>query len=57
MGNYSDLCELCGGGGGVTVQWLEVVVFVVIVRVLALVVDFREGMVTSPLDLAKCGPH
>ena len=30
------------------VQWLVVVVFVVIVGVLALVVDFREVMLTSP---------
>ena len=36
----------------VVVQWLVVVVFVVIVGVLQLVMDFREVMTTSPPDLA-----
>ena len=43
MGNYSDFCELCGGGGGVTVQWLEAVVFVVIVRVFSTCGGFQRS--------------
>ena len=37
-------------------QWLVVVVVVVMVGLLALVVDFREVMMTSPPDLAHCDP-
>ena len=37
------------------VQWLVVVVVVVMVGLLALVVDFREVMMTSPPELAHCG--
>ena len=40
----------------VVVQWLVVVVVVVMVGVLALVVDFREVMMTSPPELAHCAP-
>ena len=40
----------------VLVQWLVVVVFVVIVGVLALVVDFREVTMTSPPEMAHCAP-
>ena len=35
---------------------MVVVVFVLIVGLLALVVDFREVMLTSPPDLAQCAP-
>ena len=38
----------------VVVQCLVVVVFVVIVGVIALVVDFRKVMMTSPPELAHC---
>ena len=38
----------------VVVLWLVVVVLVVIVGVLALVVDSREVMMTSPPELAHC---
>ena len=44
MGNKCDVCEFCGGGW--LVGWLVDVVFVVIVGVLALVVDFREVFMT-----------
>ena len=40
----------------VVAQWLVVAVFVVIVGVLALVMDFREVMRTSCLDMAHCAP-
>ena len=40
----------------VVVQWLVVVVFVVIVGVLELVMDFREVMLTSTPELAHCAP-
>ena len=36
-------------------KWLVVVVFGVIGGVFALVKDFREVMLTSPSELARCG--
>ena len=42
----------------VVVKLLGAVVFVVILGVLALVVDFREVMMTGPPKLAQCAlPH
>ena len=37
-------------------QVLVVVVFVVILGVVTLKVDFREGMMASPIKLAHCAP-
>ena len=39
----------------VVLQWLVVVLFVIVIlRVLGLVVDFREFMLSSPPELALC---
>ena len=60
MGNYCHGCYFCGCGGGLVVgggvlgvgggsicgDW----------GVLALVMDFREVMLTSPPELAHCAP-
>ena len=38
----------------VAVQWLVVVVVLLMVGLLALVVDIKEAMMTSPPELAHC---
>ena len=56
MGNYCHRCDFCCGGSGlVDGGGGAVVVFVVIVGVLALVMGFREVMLTSPPELVHCG--
>ena len=53
MGTYCDGCQFYGGGDGTGVGGGSVVV---IVGMVALVMDFREVMMTSPPELAHYAP-
>ena len=58
LGNYCDGCDFCGSGGGLVVGGgsLVVVFFIVFGGVFALLMDFREVMLTSTPELAHCAP-